>query len=143
MDFNKFKEALKSHGIKITKERDEIINEILRVNRHFNPEDLFIQLKNGGSKVSRASVYRTIALLLKAGLIEKVEKFDDNSHYEITFGKKHHDHLICMNCGKIIEFYSAPLEVLQREICQKNQFTPIRHTLEIYGTCSECNKKVV
>jgi Fur family ferric uptake transcriptional regulator len=142
MSHNKIKEILSNQGIKLTRERSEIINEIFKLNTHFNPEDLFISLKNQGSKVSRASVYRTIAILLSSNLIERVEKFDNNSHYEIIFGKKHHDHLICMDCGKVIEFYSPSLEVMQREICQKHDFAPIKHTLEIYGKCSECiNRK--
>lgn len=130
---------LANNKIRLTKERREIIQEILNQNSHFSPEKLFIDLKNKGSKVSRASVYRTINILLDAGVIEQVEKNEESSHYEFTLGKKHHDHLICLNCGKIIEFYSPSLEVLQREICSKHEFIPQKHTLEIYGKCKKCN----
>lgn len=138
MEKQKFREFLTTKGLKLTKERDEILNEILITKKHFDPEELFIRLKAKGSKVSRASVYRTIPLLIESGFIEEVERIDRHAHYERVSKDHHHDHMICMKCGKVIEFYSPTLEMLQNEICQKERFRGIRHSLEILGYCENC-----
>lgn len=138
MEKQKFREFLTTKGLKLTKERDEILNEILIMKKHFDPEELFIRLKAKGSKVSRASVYRTIPLLIESRLIEEVERIDRHAHYEKVSENRHHDHMICMKCGKIIEFYSPTLEMLQDEICQKEKFKGIKHSLEILGYCEKC-----
>jgi Fur family ferric uptake transcriptional regulator len=139
MEKEKFREFLSGKGLKTTKERDEIINEVAAMKGHFDPDELFIRLKQKGSKVSRASVYRTIPLLIESGLIEEVERIDRHAHYERISEKKHHDHMICVKCGKVIEFYSPTLEMLQNEICGKENFKGIRHSLEILGYCKKCN----
>ncbi|MCL4455795.1 MAG: transcriptional repressor [Nitrospirae bacterium] len=138
MEKQKFREFLTTKGLKLTKERDEILHEILIMKKHFDPEDLFVRLKTKGSKVSRASVYRTIPLLVEVGLIEEVERVDRHAHYEKISEDRHHDHMICMKCGKVIEFYSPTLEMLQKEICQKENFKGVRHSLEILGYCEKC-----
>ncbi len=137
MEKEKFREFLTTKGLKLTKERDEILHEMLGMKKHFDPEELFIRLKTKGSKVSRASVYRTIPLLIGSGLIEEVERVDRHAHYE-RVSDDHHDHMICIKCGKVIEFYSPTLEMLQNETCQKEKFKGIRHSLEILGYCEKC-----
>jgi Fur family ferric uptake transcriptional regulator len=141
MEKETFKEYVATKGLKLTKERNEILEEILATEGHFDPEELFIRLKTKGSKVSRASVYRTIPLLLESGLIDEVERIDKHSHYEKVLGKQHHDHMICVKCGKVIEFFSPTLEMLQSELCQKENFSGLRHNLEILGYCGNCNNK--
>ncbi len=133
-----FKDFLYTKGLKLTKERDEILNEILLTRGHFDPEKLYIQLKNKGSKVSRASVYRTIPLLIQSGILEQVERIERHAHYE-KISDNHHDHMICTKCGKVIEFHSPDLETLQEELCLKEKFKSIRHSLEIFGYCDKCN----
>ncbi|MCX7770360.1 MAG: transcriptional repressor [Proteobacteria bacterium] len=135
------KKFLKAKGLKFTKEREDIIREIENTEGHFDPDGLFIKMKNRGSKVSRASVYRTINLLLESGIIDVVENIDRHKHYEKVKDKTHHDHMICIKCGKVIEFYSPTLEMLQQELCEKEGFTPTKHSLEIYGYCKQCYKK--
>lgn len=132
---------LKSKGLKFTKEREEIIKEIENTVGHFDPDELYVKMKSKGSKVSRASIYRTINILLKNGIIEVVENIDRHKHYEKVHDKNHHDHMICIKCGKVIEFYSPTLEMLQKELCDKENFTHTRHSLEIYGYCNKCSKK--
>lgn len=135
------KKFLKSKGLKITKEREEIIREIEITKGHFDPDGLYIKMKSRGSKVSRASIYRTIGLLVESGILEVVENVDKHKHYEIVTNNSHHDHMICLKCGKVIEFYSPTLETLQKELCNKENFTHVRHSLEIYGYCNKCSKK--
>lgn len=138
MDKQQFREFLKTKSLKMTREREEIFDEVINLKGHFDPEELFIRLKTKGSKVSRASVYRTIPLLIENGLIDEVERIDRHAHYERVSGRPHHDHMICIKCGKIIEFYSPTLEMLQDEICQKEKFRGIKHSLEIMGYCKDC-----
>ncbi|MEW5746652.1 MAG: transcriptional repressor [Nitrospirota bacterium] len=138
MPKEKFREFLCTKGLKATKGRDEIIDEIMSIKGHFDPEELFVRLKTKGSKVSRASVYRTIPLLIECGFIEEVERIDKHAHYERVSEEAHHDHMICIKCGKVIEFFSPTLEMLQDELCQKEKFKKVRHSLEIFGYCSTC-----
>lgn len=125
-------------GRRLTREREEIVRTINETEGHFNPQTLYEQLKVKGSKVSRASVYRTIPILVEHGLIAEVEKTEKHAHYERVLGKGHHDHLICLACGRTTEIYSPTLEMLQEEICQREGFKGVRHTLEIMGYCKEC-----
>lgn len=135
-----FRSFLSTKGLKLTKERAEIWTEILGVRGHFDPEGLFVGLKRKGSKVSRASVYRTIPLLAESGLIEEVEKTDKRAHYERVMPSAHHDHMICLRCGRVIEFYSPALETIQEDLCRDEQFNGVRHTLEIFGYCRACGE---
>lgn len=138
MKKEQFRAYLAAKGLKSTKERDEIITEILGTKGHFNLDELFVRLKAKGSKVSRASIYRTIPLLLESGLIEEVERVDKHAHYECISRDSHHDHMICIGCGRVIEFYSPPLEALQDQICMREKFAKVRHHLEILGYCTHC-----
>lgn len=133
-----FKELLKRKGLKLTKERAVILKEIFSFHGHFDPEDLLIRLRKKGSRVSKASIYRTIPLLLESGLIEEVIKVDKHAHYEHTYGHSHHDHMICTKCGSVVEFHSQELEDLQEKLCKKDGFRGISHTLEIRGYCRKC-----
>lgn len=138
MNREDFKNFISGKGLKVTKKRNEIFDEVLKIDGHFDPEELYIKLKQKGSKVSRASIYRTIPLLVEIGLIEEVERIDKHAHYERVSSDSHHDHMICTKCGKVIEFFSPTLEVLQQEICQRENFRNIRHSLEIFGLCKDC-----
>lgn len=134
----RFKEFILRKGLKSTKKRNEILDEILQTDGHFDPDELYIRLKQKGSKVSRASVYRTLPLLVESGFIEEVERIDKHAHYEKVSSDSHHDHMICMKCGNVIEFYSPTLEMLQDELCMKERFHKVRHSLEILGFCEKC-----
>jgi len=138
MEKQKFRGFLQTKKLKLTKEREKIFNEISDTEEHFDPEELFIHLKKKGAKVSRASVYRTIPLLIEGGFIEEVERVDRQAHYEKVSEDRHHDHMICIKCSKVIEFYSPTLEMLQEEICEKENFKGIKHSLEILGYCEKC-----
>ena len=135
----KFLEFISNKGLKLTRERDEIAREILLTSGHFAPDELFVRLKSKGSKVSRASIYRTIPLLVESGMIEEVERVDKHAHYERVSTNSHHDHMICIRCGRVIEFYSKGLEMIQERICRQENFKGVRHSLEILGICENCD----
>ncbi|MFZ6017390.1 MAG: Fur family transcriptional regulator [Nitrospirota bacterium] len=141
MEEKAFKKYLKEKGLKFTKERDLIFKEVFSIRDHFDLEELHIGMRKKGLKVSKASIYRTLPLLLESGLIEEVERTEKHAHYEHTFGRDHHDHMLCISCGGVIEFYSKALERLQRSICRKEGFESVTHTLEIKGYCSKCRER--
>jgi len=139
MKLKQIEESLSSKGFKITKQRKQILDFILKTKGHFEIEDLVYKMKKKNKDVSRATIYRTISLLKELGFVEEVIKYDNKTIYEIA-GKGHHDHLICIKCGKIIEFEDKNIEKLQNKICKKYNFKPIYHRLEIFGICEECQK---
>ena len=92
-------------------------------------------MKEKQVKISRATVYRTLELLVKSGMVRRVHLGEDHYHYEHVRGDSHHDHLICTTCGGVIEFHDEELEQRQREICERRKFTPTFHNLQILGVC--------
>lgn len=135
-----FREFLYKKGLKFTKERQRILNEVSSLLGHFAPEELLENMRNKKIKVSKASIYRTLPLLVESGLIAEVEKDDRHAHYEHTFGHQHHDHLICVRCGTVIEVFSPKLEAIQDELCRESNFHGRTHTLEIKGYCRNCRE---
>ncbi|MEA1940031.1 MAG: transcriptional repressor [Candidatus Caldatribacteriota bacterium] len=138
----KFEEFLKIKELKYTSERKLIVKTILSFHKHFNVEEVFEKLRKQGNHISRATIYRAIPLLLKSGLISEALRCQDKISYENIFNKKHHDHLLCVKCGKIIEFYNEKIEKLQEEVCRQHNFVPIEHRLGIKGYCEDCYKKI-
>ncbi len=136
--FNKF---LKDNGRRLTKERAAILRKTLSCDGHFDPESLYLQIKKTGMKASRASVYRTLNLLCECGIIEKIRKDEHGAIYERIYGHAHHDHMLCTQCGAVIEFYSQELERIQGNVCKKQGFQGASHTLEIRGYCRNCRKQ--
>jgi len=133
-----FRQFLEERGQRLTKERNAVLQKAFSCKAHFDPEALYLEMRKKGLKASRASVYRTLNLLCECGLVEKVSKTDHGTIYEHTFGHQHHDHMVCINCGKVIEFYSENLEKFQEEICRERDFKGKSHTLEIRGYCRHC-----
>ena len=136
----KFEEFLKLKELKYTSERKLILKVIFSFHKHFDVEELFEKLRKQGNNVSRATIYRTIPLLIQSGLITETLHCQDKTSYENIFNKKHHDHLVCINCGKITEFYNEKIEKLQEEVCREHNFVPIEHRLGIKGYCEDCYK---
>lgn len=137
----KFEEFLKSKELKYTSERKSIVKAMFSFYKHFDVEELFEKLRKQGNNVSRATIYRTIPLLIQSGLITETFRCQDKISYENIFNKKHHDHLLCVKCGKIIEFYNEKIEKLQEEVCRQHNFVPIEHRLGIKGYCEDCYKR--
>ena len=138
----RFKYFLKERDLKYTPEREEIIEAIVKLQKHFDAEDIYQQLRKQKSDVSLATVYRTIPLLVDSGLIMETLHCREKVLYEKIYNKRHHDHMVCINCGKIIEFYNEDVEKLQDEICHKYQFIATEHRLGIKGYCKECQDKL-
>lgn len=135
-----FTKYLKSGSYRITPERFVILEAVMRHDGHFDADELFFQLKTSGQKVSRATVYNTLDLLQDCGLISKYRFGENHSRYEKAFGRPHHHHLICLECGDIIEFVNDRIEKIQKEVCNSKNFKSQTSTLQIFGICSKCQK---
>jgi Fur family ferric uptake transcriptional regulator len=138
-----FKNFLKKNNLKFTKERSEVLKAVTIQRDHFNAEDIFQQLRKQKSNVSLATIYRTIPLLIDSGLITGTLCGGERVVYEKIYNKPHHYHMVCLNCGKIIEFTCPDVEVIQNNICQKNFFLSTEYNLEIKGYCQVCRGKMM
>ena len=137
----RFREYLTEAGLRCTSERRLILEEVFRRHDHFEAEDIVLGLRGTGVRVSRASVYRTLPLLVESGLLRQVHSDEKHGHYEHIFGHDHHDHLICARCGNTIEFKDEGIEKLQDRVCARHGFTPANHRLEIHGICAACSRE--
>ena len=133
-----FRNCLVSRGLRFTHERHIILQEAFQRHDHFEAEDLLSSIRKKGGRTSRATVYRTLELLVHCGLLEVVDLGGNSHHYEHVLGHQHHDHLICERCGRIIEFSHAQLEELKEKVCREMDFEGRSHTLKIFGICEGC-----
>ena len=125
-------EALKKEGLRFTEQRKSIWDEITSSDDHREAEDIFLALRKKNINVSRATVYRTIDVLVKNNLVRKLDIGDAPSKYENKIDSHHHDHMICLETGNIIEFYNEELENLQDEIAKKHGYKVIRHVHQLF-----------
>lgn len=132
---NKF---LKSNGLKITNQRLKILKALENSsNKHLSAEDLYKLLKNNGEEVGLATIYRVLTQFSIAGIVTK-HNFEENCSVFELFHQEHHDHLVCIKCGNIIEFTDQIIEDRQIKIAENNHFQIEDHSLIIYGYCNNC-----
>jgi Fur family ferric uptake transcriptional regulator len=135
-----FRNFLTSRDLKFTPERYIILKEVFQRHDHFEAEDLLSSIKKKGGRASRATIYRTLELLVQCGLLEVVDLGGISHHYEHVLGHQHHDHLVCEKCGRIIEFTHRQLEKLKEKVCHEMDFDGRFHTLKIFGICGRCRQ---
>jgi Fur family ferric uptake transcriptional regulator len=143
-DFSKEREIFLEHiqkaGLRRTGQRDLIMEIFLRTEEHLTSEDLYWLVQKEDPTVGHTTVYRTLKLLTEAGLAREVRFGDNKTYYEHHYNHEHHDHMICTECGRVIEFYSAGIESLQDQMADKFGFRPTHHSLRMWGVCSDCQK---
>jgi len=137
--FLEAKQVLKARGILLTPQRELVLRRALGY-LHFTAEQLVASVRSVNRSVSRASVYRTLGLLHEAGLVEKHDFRYGPPNYEVTFGKAHHDHLMCVQCGEIIEYQEPRVEELQQEVVARYGYKLLSHTHKLYGLCAACQR---
>lgn len=136
----KLEDYLRQEGHRVTPERFEVLEAVMSASGHFDADELFLSLKKNGSKVSRATVYNTLDILETCDLVFKTRLKDHGSRYEKAFGRAHHDHLMCVHCGKIVEFTDDNIERSQEAVAKKFRFKLISHSHQIFGICPDCRK---
>lgn len=137
----KFHSYVSSIGLKATRQREVIAREFLRQKGHLSAEDLLKRVRRIDGRISLATVYRTLKLLEESGLASSHRFSDGHALFEPKLEEEsHHDHLICLKCGKIIEFVDDQIEELQEKVAQRHGFESQWHRLELYGHCADCRE---
>ncbi len=135
---NDFKDVMRKEGLKITPQRIAVLEEIMEGEGHLESEDIYMAIKVRNTHVSRATVYRTLDILVQHGFARKLNLGDGRARYERKIDSPHHDHMICNDCGKIIEFVNDEIEKIQEEITKQQQFKLQQHIHQLFGICKEC-----
>jgi Fur family ferric uptake transcriptional regulator len=138
---DKFREYLASRPRpqRYTDQQRDMVRYIFAQHNHFDAEKLIEDMKRSGFRVSRATVYRTLAKLVDAGLLRRLE-LGPRMFYEHDYGYPPHEHMYCQSCGTVIEFQSPAIEAVVREVCRQHNFQTSGHTFIVRGTCAACNK---
>ncbi len=137
--FRIFQDHLRRLGLKWTSQRDDIAKVFFAAKRHISVDELYREVKKVNPRIGYATVYRTMKLLKECGLASESHFLNGEARYESTEGQ-HHDHLICVQCGSIVEFEEERIERLQAEVARKAGFLFTGHRMELYGVCAACQK---
>lgn len=133
------REKAKEDGMRHTPQRDAIVEALFSAGGHMTVDELYAVLHKKHPEMGIATVHRTLKLLCRYGLAEEMKIGNSKAKYEAKLGKEHHDHLICVNCGTIIEVHDERIEELQSIMANKEDFKPLYHSLEIFGLCKKCS----
>ncbi len=133
-----FRRYLREHSLPVTTQREQVAEVVLAAVGHLSVEDIEQQLRVRDLHIGKATVYRTLDILARSGMITERDFGEGFRRYERVPGHPHHEHLICVRCGKVIEFTNDKLERLKALVAEEYGFQHHHHRLEIYGVCREC-----
>ena len=138
---DKFESYLKSKELKLTRPRKIILETVVDTDEHFDAESIYDQIKEKHKGVSKATVYRTIPLLIDAGLIRHAMRENFTDMYELVYGQPRHFHFICSECGKVIEEDVAEIESDFKKLAVLHNFQVRDFLVNIYGICENCRHR--
>lgn len=136
-----FSGYLKKNGLKMTRQREIIVESFLRTNGHLSTDELYQLVKQKDKSVGFTTVFRTLKALTDCGLARETDLQDGRTRFEHIYNRPHHHHIVCVACSRTIEFLSPELERLQEQIVAKYQFESVRHQLQIFGVCLDCQNQ--
>ena len=137
--FVEVEQFLRSRGVRLTSQRQLVVRRAAAY-LHFTAEELVSDVQTFDASVARGTVYRTLALLYRTGVVEKHDFRYGPPNYEVTLAKAHHDHLMCVQCGEIIEFQEPRVETLQDQVVKRYGYQLLSHTHKLYGLCRSCQR---
>ena len=136
-----FRGYLRDQGLPITGQRESIAAVVFESDRHLSVDELETELRRNGDRIGKATVYRTLDLLVKSRLVDELDFGEGFKRYESRFHRESmHEHLICQACGKVTEFPTPELPAIEARAAREHGFRPTRHKLEIYGLCASCQE---
>lgn len=130
----------KDKNLRDTKQREEILDTFLRIDKHLTADELYETVKKIDFKIGFATVYRTLRLMCECDLASEIKIGSDKARYEHKFWHEHHDHLICTKCGRFVKVVDPEIERLQERMAKLHGFYSERHRMELYGICKRCKK---
>ncbi len=133
-----FERYLKTQKLKMTSPRETVLKAFLATEGHLSADDILAAARRIDPGIGQATVFRTVKLLADAGLARDACQDEGPRKYEHAYRHSHHDHLLCIGCGKIVEFCDVAIEKAQEGIFAAHGFTATGHTLELRGLCSAC-----
>jgi len=136
-----FRQYLKDRGMLYSEQREQILDIFLKTEKHPTIGDLYKLVRKKNPKIGLATVYRAMRVICDADLARETDFGDGVRRFEHKYQHQHHDHLVCLKCGKISEVMSPEIEKLQERLAKKYSFTPLRHRMQIFGICRKCKRK--
>jgi Fur family ferric uptake transcriptional regulator len=137
----RFRRHLRDHHLPVTRQRDLVAQTVLTSDEHLSVEAIQRRLKDQGEHVGTATIYRTLDVLVRSGLVRAHDFGEGFKRYEPMPQQAHHEHLICLRCGKVVEFQNDRLERMIPIIADEHAFQHQRHRVEVYGLCRECRRR--
>ncbi len=140
---NLFRAFLKKRNLRQTPERFMVLEEVYATNDHVDADELYLRLKQKGNRVSRATVYNTLDLLLDCDLVGRHQFGKNQAKYERAYSYWQHDHLICLDCNEVLEFCDPRIQGIQDMVAEIYQFDIKHHALHLYGHCQrdDCSNR--
>ncbi len=137
-ELERFRDFVRGQGLRMTGERLALFDEIFSLHGHIDAEELLAATQRRGLKISRATVYRNLDLMVRCGLVRRYQLGERRHLYEHMHTGQEHDHLVCSHCGRLVEFKSPAIAAMLGEIARAHGFVPNRHALQIAGLCRDC-----
>jgi Fur family transcriptional regulator, ferric uptake regulator len=136
-----FRRYLREQGLPVTQQREVVADVLFNSPDHLSVEEIETKLKARGERIGKATIYRTMEILVRSGLVEEHDFGQGFKRYEHLFGQQPaHAHLVCTHCGDVTEFRSAEVDRVQEQVAREHGFQPTRHKLEVYGLCAGCQQ---
>ncbi len=134
-----FRRYLRDRGLPVTQQREAVAEVVFAGQGHLSVDEIEAQLRDRGERIGKATIYRTLEMLVKSGLVEEHDFGEGFKRYEHLFGQKPvREHLVCTECGKVTEIHSSELVRVQEDEARRHGFQPARYRLQIYGLCAAC-----